>query len=252
MARIFPLVERIASRAAEAAIGRARIINAPLREYLRAVLSRPAGASGALLADPVFEAAFRFPQVRETMEDLVDAGLLDLRTAAALAETRRLVEDPERPRNSLPLELHPYTHQLAAWHALAAHPPRSVLVSAGTGSGKTEAFLVPILDSLARSAATNGYLTGVQALVLYPLNALIASQRDRLADWMEPFAGDLRFCLYNGDTPEEESEANRRLHPYEVRDRTTLRRSPPPVLVTNATMLEYMLIRAQDEPIVAA
>jgi DEAD/DEAH box helicase domain-containing protein len=252
MARIFPLVERIAHRAAEAAIGRARIVHAPLREHLRAVLARPPGTTGALLAEPVFEAAFRFPQAPETMELLADAGLLDQRTVAALAETTPLAEDPDRPRNCLPLDLHPYTHQLAAWRALAMEPPRSVLVSAGTGSGKTEAFLVPILDRLARAAAADGQLAGVRALVIYPLNALIASQRDRLADWMAPFGGDLRFCLYNGDTPEEEAQAARRLHPYEVRDRTTLRRSPPPVLVTNATMLEYMLIRAQDEPIVAA
>lgn len=252
LARIFPLIDRIAHRTAEAAIGRARIVHAALREHLRTILARRPGSAGALLAEPVFEAAFRFPQAPETMADLVDAGLLDQRTVAALSETAPLADDPERPRNTLPLDLHPYTHQIAAWRALAMEPPRSVLVSAGTGSGKTEAFLVPILDRLAREAAAQGQLMGVRALVIYPLNALIASQRDRLADWMEPFGGDLRFCLYNGDTREDEASAVRRQHPYEVRDRSTLRRTPPPVLITNATMLEYMLIRAQDEPIVAA
>ena len=46
-------------------------------------------------------------------------------------------------------------------------------------------------------------LTGVRALFLYPLNALIKSQRDRLTAWSEPFGGHIRYCLYNGDTPRE-------------------------------------------------
>ncbi|WP_292097738.1 DEAD/DEAH box helicase, partial [Mesorhizobium sp.] len=85
--------------------------------------------------------------------------------------------------------------------------------------------------------------------MLYPLNALIESQRERLSAWTKPFSGKLRFCLYNGDLPKDAKESDRRRSPEQVIDRTQLRASPPPVLVTNVTMLEYMLARAEDRPI---
>ena len=67
---------------------------------------------------------------------------------------------------------------LDCWKLLQDDLPRSVLVTSGTGSGKTECFLVPILEDLARESARSGagVLTGVRALFLYPLNALINSQ----------------------------------------------------------------------------
>ena len=87
----------------------------------------------------------------------------------------------------------------------------------------------------------------MRALFLYPLNALIKSQRDRLTAWAEPFGGRIRYCLYNGDTPRQGKSA----WASEVPDRKTLRTNPPPILVTNATMLEYMLVRTEDQPILA-
>ena len=92
----------------------------------------------------------------------------------------------------------------------------------------------------------NAPLTGVRALFLYPLNALIKSQKDRLVAWSEPFNGGIRFCLYNGDTPEQAKSDWQ----CEVADRRTLRTNPPPLLVTNATMLEYLLVRNEDRPII--
>jgi DEAD/DEAH box helicase domain-containing protein len=138
---------------------------------------------------------------------------------------------------------------LEAWRALIeGQPPRSVLVTSGTGSGKTECFLIPILNDLAGELERrqNAPLIGVRALFLYPLNALIKSQKDRLVAWSEPFKGGIRFCLYNGDTPDQaKSEWS-----CEVADRRTLRKEPPPLLVTNATMLEYLLVRNEDRPII--
>src|SRR3546814_9834070 len=54
---------------------------------------------------------------------------------------------------------------------------------------KTECFLVPMLDDLVRESAEQGPLTGVRALMLYPLNALIASQEKRLTAWTKPLRG---------------------------------------------------------------
>lgn len=55
-------------------------------------------------------------------------------------------------------------------------------MTSGTGSGKTECFMVPVLEDLYRELHENGNnpLIGVRALFLYPLNALINSQRERL------------------------------------------------------------------------
>ena len=146
-----------------------------------------------------------------------------------------------------------YLHQLAAWTALNAdNPRRSVVVRTGTASGKTECFLVPILNDLARELAkreTAGPLVGVRALFLYPLNALINSQKDRLSAWTAGFKGRLRFCLYNGNTQETVPTHLQAASPNEVLSRALLRREPPPILVTNATMLEYMLVRAKDATI---
>src|SRR5690606_31789761 len=123
-----------------------------------------------------------------------------------------------------------YEHQLEAWKALSGPERRSVLVSSGTGSGKTECFLVPMLDDLAREVERNGSkLNGVYALMLYPLNALIASQEERLKRWVTPFNGDIRFALYNGlmgDARQADREQAIRDRPEQVIHRTTLRSDP--------------------------
>jgi DEAD/DEAH box helicase domain-containing protein len=72
-----------------------------------------------------------------------------------------------------------------AWKILRQSDRRSVFVTSGTGSGKTECL--PILDELVRERARVGRLVGVRALFLYPLNALINSQRDRLRAWTTGF-----------------------------------------------------------------
>ena len=136
---------------------------------------------------------------------------------------------------------------------LAEPEPQSVLVTSGTGSGKTECFLFPILsDLVAQAQGRREPLEGVQAIMLYPLNALIESQRERLSAWTQPFGGKVRYCLYNGDLPRAAKESERRRTPEEVIDRERLRANPPPLLVTNITMLEYMLVRAEDRPIIDA
>ena len=57
---------------------------------------------------------------------------------------------------------------------------RNVIVATGTGSGKTEAFLLPILLHLYREFQASMLGPGVRALILYPMNALTNDQRDRL------------------------------------------------------------------------
>lgn len=230
------MTTRLPEQAADAILGMLRPKSRTLVQHLRDSWGAPAGAPGSLLAEPMIEGAFPWLPLDGGWEGL-PADLLDPRTVASL----RSVSFP------------PYAHQAEAWKALGRPEPTSVIVSSGTGSGKTECFLVPILDRLVRlSDGGQRPLQGVRALMLYPLNALISSQEERLSRWFAPFNGSLRYALYNGDTPETMRAGARRGDPWRVGDRTALRRSPPPVLVTNATMLEYMLIRQNDAPILAA
>ena len=238
------LIQQLNRRSTRASLGLLGFRNNALREYLRSIFEQDAGVNGSFLADPVFEATFGWEQANIDFSGLKN-NLLNVDLVQSLTNPQRkgIQED-----YTFKARQKPYRHQLDAWKALIdATPPRSVLVSSGTGSGKTECFLIPILNDLANEIAQrqNTSLTGVRALFLYPLNALIKSQKDRLVAWSEPFNGKVRFCLYNGDTPTEA----KRVWQSEVADRRTLRANPPPILVTNSTMLEYMLVRHEDRPI---
>ena len=218
--------------------------NASLLHYLDSILSSSPGEKGNLINDPAFEAMFGWQEADVSMAEL-SGKLLDERLISCLSNP------PEELRQdyAFPLNRRPYTHQLGAWKTLCADKPSSVVVSSGTGSGKTECFMIPILDRLSRQSSEHGgSLQGVHALFLYPLNALISSQRDRLDAWTRGFNGDIRFCLYNGKTPESLPSHVKR-SPNEVLSREDLRACPPPILFTNATMLEYMLVRTEDAPI---
>ncbi|RDE49212.1 MAG: DUF1998 domain-containing protein [Candidatus Accumulibacter meliphilus] len=240
------LLPTLAERAKVDAISRLGFSNAPLQRHLAAMFDRPYGQPGAFLADPSFEAVFGWRKSDQRMADLVPTLLTEDLVRAMDQPPADLVRDYRFERGQFP-----YIHQVEAWRILAQGEPQSLVVASGTGSGKTECFMVPILDRLVRLRQEGrGRLVGVRALFLYPLNALINSQRERLRAWTHGFEGDIRFCLYNGNTPERPDPAHiQRQQPGEVMDRQSLRASPPPILVTNATMLEYMLVRTADAPI---
>ncbi len=239
---LFPV---LAERAKQSAISRLGFSNVPLRRYLGEVFGRPYGEAGAFLADPTFEAVFGWQKGQSNMAELEGSLLLSALVGAMDNPPTALVKDYRFAKDQ-----YPYTHQLEAWKILAQTTPQSLVVASGTGSGKTECFMVPILDRLVRQREENqGRLVGVRALFLYPLNALINSQRERLRAWTQAFGDDIRFSLYNGNTPEKLRAREQREHGSEVIDRTSLRATPPPILVTNATMLEFMLVRTADAPI---
>ncbi|OHX11544.1 hypothetical protein BI347_17950 [Chromobacterium sphagni] len=243
---IQPLIKDLLTRSQRAALGLLGVSSKPLRIFLTKELSQAAGEAGSLLADPVFEPTFGWTPSDQTMSSL-SGGLLHPRLVDVMANPpKKLFDDYE-----FPCSRQPFSHQLEAWQTLAIEPPRSLVVTSGTGSGKTECFLVPILDRLTRQAGNEGRLSGVRALFIYPLNALIASQKNRLDAWTDGLNGDVRYCLYTGNLPEE-APAGDREYAGQVLDRRTLRNDVPPMLVTNATMLEYMLVRKEDAPILDA
>ncbi|MDV7145641.1 DEAD/DEAH box helicase [Tropicimonas sp. TH_r6] len=228
-------LSEISARAASAIVGRGHIRSEAARKMLLRRLAAEPGSPDSLIAPPIYEASRIWQAAEPRMEDLSgDLLRADLVDALALAGDQ-----------AIPLDRHPYWHQLEAWKQAKAG--KSYMVTSGTGSGKTECFMVPMLNDLLNAAET-GARYGVRGLILYPLNALIESQRERLAAWSAPFDGRISYALYNGDTPETPSPRARPA-PAEIRDRRTLRRTPANLLVTNVTMLEYMLTRAQDRDI---
>lgn len=98
---------------------------------------------------------------------------------------------------------HPWAHQaLAAEHAMDGE---SVVVSTGTASGKSLAYLVPVLSRLLDgSEAPNG--RGATALYLAPTKALAADQCRSVKELSQPLGTAIRPAVYDGDTPVEERE----------------------------------------------
>ena len=234
-------MELIRERTVEAVLGRSGLNHRALSAEIRRRFGSRDVAEGALVREPVIEGAAAFEVEGRTFTDCAGT-LLHPKVISAISS-----EGAGDYR--FPPDAQPYRHQIAAWEHLTAPDRRSVLVSSGTGSGKTECFLMPLLHDLATEAEQVGRLRGVRAIALYPLNALIASQEERLRAWTAPFGDKLRFGLYNGLT-QERLRAQDMRRPEQVLDRQTLRSDPPPILVTNVAMLEYMLVRRIDRPLI--
>ncbi|QEA13948.1 DEAD/DEAH box helicase [Comamonas flocculans] len=152
----------------------------------------------------------------------------------------------------LPPGFVPHAHQGQAFARLTGEQARSTLVATGTGSGKTECFLYPILEHCREQRELGR--TGIKAIILYPMNALASDQASRLAREIlrTPALAGIRAGLYVGEAPAEESS---RVQPLAdgsfsiITDRNALRENPPDILLTNYKMLDFLLIRAADAPL---
>ena len=139
-----------------------------------------------------------------------------------------------------PAEPVPYLHQLQAWRRLSSldREPQPTLVTTGTGSGKTEAFLVPVLDHCRRASKAGGH--GVKAILLYPMNALATDQAIRINDFLaRPELKDVTAGLYIGEAP---GTAYARV----LTERSEIRSQRPDILITNYKMLDLLLQRGED------
>ncbi len=114
------------------------------------------------------------------------------------------------------------------------------IISTGTGSGKTESFLIPIIDYCLKHPGE-----GVKALIIYPMNALANDQLRRLSKALE--GTSLKFGTFIGSTPETEKDAV--VEPMGANHlvyRNEIRANPPDILITNYVMLDWMLTRKKD------
>ncbi|WP_143965790.1 DEAD/DEAH box helicase [Gordonia zhaorongruii] len=162
--------------------------------------------------------------------------------------------DPLDVLNWAPAGFTPYGHQAAAFERLSTKPTTDgantaepTLVVTGTGSGKTEAFLLPILDHAKRERA-KGH-RGTKALLLYPMNALATDQAERLARMIsgDPALAAVTAGIYTGDY----SDGGRATVSADgiITDRRTMQDDPPDLLITNYKMLDQLLLREKDADI---
>ncbi len=140
-----------------------------------------------------------------------------------------------------------FSHQEAAWQRLSSqHLADHTLVATGTGSGKTECFLYPVLDHCVRAKSAGEQ--GIKALVIYPMNALATDQARRFAQLIAStpaFAG-LRVGLFVGGAVADPGQGMVMTPTGVITDRDTLRKNPPDILLTNYKMLDYLLLRPKD------
>lgn len=143
-----------------------------------------------------------------------------------------------------------YHHQEAAWQRLSsAHLGQSTLVATGTGSGKTECFLYPLLTHASAQLALGGSAAkGIKALVIYPMNALATDQARRFAEEIakHPAFAKLRVGLFVGGGKTSHGGNPTMTASEVITDREVMRKNPPDILLTNYKMLDYLLIRPKD------
>jgi ATP-dependent helicase YprA (DUF1998 family) len=181
---------------------------------LRAALERELDTAGFLAQEPFFQSHRPFKNGLPWRELPLDARL------AAVMERR---SDNKTA----------YIHQSEAIVELLSPAARSIVVTTGTGSGKTEAFLLPVIQN-AFDDAVAFKKSGLTAILIYPMNALANDQKERIDQYLSEsgIAGAIKVEQYDRST----SQAKRQ----------EMRANPPHVLLTNYMMLEYLLIRPAD------
>lgn len=185
---------------------------------------------GRLWPDPMIQLNPAF-EPGATIDALCDEGVLH-------DECRRIFQVSKTPESATPdgrpLRLH--RHQEDAIRT--AKTGANYVLTTGTGSGKSLAYIVPIVDRVLR----NGSGKGIQAIIVYPMNALANSQQHELAKFLEAGypAGrpPVRVRRYTG----QESDA----------DRQAIIADPPDVILTNYVMLELLLTRVYERQLVEA
>ena len=183
--------------------------------------------SGLLWREPLIQLNPTF-EPAETIDELVDDGLLDARCR----EIFRRNKDKSPAGETLRL----HRHQADA--VRTARSGANYILTTGTGSGKSLAYMIPIVDAILR----NGAGSGIQAIVVYPMNALANSQRGELEKFLSAGfpdrKGPVTFARYTGQENDEERQA--------------IIGAPPDIQLTNYVMLELLLTRPCERQLVEA
>ena len=212
-----------------------RVLNPTIREWILDKVD-----SGTLLWKPPYVQLSRPYALGDTLKSLVTDDLLHEKIPTIF---RTKVEDP----NAGPV--HPYIHQTQSIKKILAG--KNVVVSTGTGSGKSFAFGIPIVTTALRMRERGK--RGIKAVIVYPMNALANSQYEDFSSRLH--GSGLTIARYTGDTKTKPEAALQhytnvtgRQQPYdcEVLSREEIRQNPPDILMTNYVMLELLLTRFED------
>jgi ATP-dependent helicase YprA (DUF1998 family) len=176
---------------------------------------------GLLWPDPLIQLNPTF-EPGKGIDALCDEGLLN-------KECKRIFRRKQSTDDfGQPLRLH--KHQEDA--VRTAREGHNYILTTGTGSGKSLAYIIPIVDFILR----NGSGKGIQAIIVYPMNALANSQQGELEKFLQfgypDGKGPVTFERYTGQ--ENDQEKNR------------IMSNPPDILLTNYVMLELILTRPKD------
>lgn len=202
---------------------------------------------------------------KKEFEDLIDHGdsfasgpYLDVTDAFEKGKSiRELIDEKILPnsfaRIGMNLERPLYKHQEEAVRKIAVEN-KNLVVSTGTGSGKTESFLIPVLRELAIESESGTLCPGVRALLIYPMNALANDQTERLRGLLSNYP-EITFGVYTGQTKQKTDDAlaeykslnqNQEPKSNELISRDQMIATPPHILITNYAMLEYLMLRPRD------
>ena len=172
--------------------------------------------------------------------------------------------ESRKPTNNLykkilPVDRPLYLHQEQAIQSIV--DGKNVVISTGTGSGKTNCFLIPVINELLREQEAGTLGPGVRAMFIYPMNALANDQMKNIRNILMCYP-NITFGVYNGGTEYEEDKAvavyeamfaNEKVEelrhrlPNEMLSRDEMKATPPNILFTNYTMLEHLLFRPKDD-----
>lgn len=152
---------------------------------------------------------------------------------------------------SIPLDIKPnfppYKHQYESFKRLSSlngHQPQPTLLTTGTGSGKTESFLYPVLDYCYQKRDQQG----IKVIILYPMNALATDQAKRLAETIfqdSRLNGSVTAGLFIGEGKNKGKFPKKMGEVNIIEDREEIISNPPDILLTNFKMLDYGLMRHQ-------
>ena len=147
---------------------------------------------------------------------------------------------------------YPFKHQfetLKIVNEMDSNNKPAIVVTAPTGSGKTESFLLPMLNDLVSNPRKFDE-KGVRAIILYPMNALVADQNKRLFSYLKG-QSNVSMFFYNSETPETKKYATDEFDDKcFIKTRKEARENPPDIMITNYSMLEYILARPNDFPLI--
>lgn len=210
---------------------------------------------GGLVSDLWVEATPPSELSDDTLSDLASEGLFSESLADQLNSQKKFPKDRKL-----------FTHQSEAIRISGQKnrcPRPALVISSGTGSGKTESFLLPALNDIWETPRNpNG---GMRCLILYPLNALVSDQVERVYELLKG-QDEISVFHFTSGTPEDKKKADgigeqewelcrkrtrNQARGIEERNGKSIsedKRLPvPDIVVTNYSMLEYMLCRPQDQ-----